>query len=369
MHRIHILDHMPAPGIPGKYWHPVFLNLSTFREMGLAFRFFSGIKPALTDCDTLFLSSRYFHLEGKAAGERKACLEQIAGLGSRVKAVVWFDIRDSSGNAQFEVLPYVTRYVKKQLLRDRSLYRKSLYGNRLFTDYYHRQFGVADAYEEAFCPLPGEQEHKLALAWNLGLTDFRSNTILSKAKDLLWDFIERFTRSGHRLEWGDPGEERANDLLALFNTKYERETVAFQRKKAFELLESAAMENSVYGGVRLPKKEYKRLMSDSKIVLSLFGWGEVCYRDMEAFMAGAALLMPDMSHLETWPDFYVPYRTYHPFKWDLSDMVDGCRKLLAKKKYRMELAAQGQRTYRSQWDRNGKERFCERMKQVILLGC
>ena len=54
-------------------------------------------------------------------------------------------------------------------------------------------------------------------------------------------------------------------------------------------------------------------------MLSPFGWGELCLRDYEAVLGGALLLKPDMSHLETWPDVFVPHDTYAPFDWDATD--------------------------------------------------
>ena len=31
---------------------------------------------------------------------------------------------------------------KNQIFRDKTIYQKQLYGNRFFTDYYHREFGI-----------------------------------------------------------------------------------------------------------------------------------------------------------------------------------------------------------------------------------
>ncbi len=56
-------------------------------------------------------------------------------------------------------------------------------------------------------------------------------------------------------------------------------------------------------------------------VLSPFGWGEVCFRDAEAVIAGAVLVKPLMDHVETWPDIYLPRETYMPVAWDASDVV------------------------------------------------
>jgi hypothetical protein len=58
---------------------------------------------------------------------------------------------------------------------------------------------------------------------------------------------------------------------------------------------------------------------DSKLCFSPFGYGEVCWRDFEAMFAGSLLLKQDMSHLHCTPDVYIPFETYVPLAWDLSD--------------------------------------------------
>jgi hypothetical protein len=55
---------------------------------------------------------------------------------------------------------------------------------------------------------------------------------------------------------------------------------------------------------------------------SPFGYGEVCWRDYEAVIAGSMLLKPDMSHIESSPDIFIPGQTYVPLRWDLSDLEE-----------------------------------------------
>ena len=86
----------------------------------------------------------------------------------------------------------------------------------------------------------------------------------------------------------------------------------------------------------------------SKIILSPFGWGELCLRDFEAVFNGALLLKPDMSHLETWPDIFVPGETYIPFGWDAEDLVDQAERYLTDETARLAIARAAAERYRSQ---------------------
>lgn len=55
---------------------------------------------------------------------------------------------------------------------------------------------------------------------------------------------------------------------------------------------------------RVSRAEYNREICRAAAIFSPFGVGEVCYRDFEAALHGAALVKPDMSHLVTRPNVY-----------------------------------------------------------------
>ena len=70
---------------------------------------------------------------------------------------------------------------------------------------------------------------------------------------------------------------------------------------------------------RVSREEYFKELFDAKLCFSPFGYGEVCWRDFEAMFTGSLLLKPDMSHLDCYPEVFIPYQTYVPLAWDLSD--------------------------------------------------
>jgi hypothetical protein len=57
-------------------------------------------------------------------------------------------------------------------------------------------------------------------------------------------------------------------------------------------------------------------------VFSPFGYGELCWRDIEAIIAGAVLIKPDMTHLETRPNLFENNVTYLPVNWDFSNLEE-----------------------------------------------
>lgn len=92
------------------------------------------------------------------------------------------------------------------------------------------------------------------------------------------------------------------------------------RKNLIDNLDTKFNIAKLQNGIRLPIEEYYNRMLNSKIILAPFGFGEMAPRDLEAAMFGSILIKPDMSHLETIPNLYVPYETYIPCKHDFSDL-------------------------------------------------
>ncbi len=366
MMRIIIVDHHGRVPLAGEYWMPLYLNRRRLHGLGVVIHF-DSVQQDLTklagECDLMFLSSRAFYVKGNDADERRRVLRTLEHLHHTNAKIVWFDMRDSAGNSQFEVLPYVDAYWKKQIYKDRSHYYRHLYGNRLYTDYYHRENGISDSYNEDVALLTKEHEHKLGLSWNLGVTDFHARPLPRRLLDIALD--RAGLRRHPRIPWIDPGRYREHGLIALFRAQYERDTVAYQRRRALAILEEYRRSDAPAAAAifaqkqRVPRHKFTELLGRAKIVLSLYGWGEVCYRDYETWSAGAALLMPDMSHLETVPDMYTAHETYWPLRWDLSDLVSSYETLMNDDELRVHLARAGQDRYRNFWSDAEQQKFCE----------
>ena len=75
-------------------------------------------------------------------------------------------------------------------------------------------------------------------------------------------------------------------------------------------------------------EQFVEIMKRSKVGISPFGMGELCYRDLELIQWGCLLLKPDMSKVITEPDFFKPMETYVPVKPDWSDLNEVVDKIL-----------------------------------------
>jgi hypothetical protein len=82
----------------------------------------------------------------------------------------------------------------------------------------------------------------------------------------------------------------------------------------------------------------------SKICVSPFGYGEICWRDFEAVCLGCLLIKPDMGHVRTAPDLFIPGVTYAPVRWDFSDLEEVCSHYLENEKERVQIAQRARET-------------------------
>jgi len=73
---------------------------------------------------------------------------------------------------------------------------------------------------------------------------------------------------------------------------------------------------------RLPFQEYIKNLMNSKISLSPFGMGEICFRDYECMQYGTIMIKPNHDLVKTIPDIYEPGKTYIDVKYDWSDLEE-----------------------------------------------
>ena len=89
---------------------------------------------------------------------------------------------------------------------------------------------------------------------------------------------------------------------------------------------------------RVGRREYYAEMMRSKICLSPFGYGEICWRDFEAVLCGCLVIKPDMAHLQTVPDVFQANLTYVPVSWDYADLGEKCLHFLENPQERQRIA-------------------------------
>ena len=79
---------------------------------------------------------------------------------------------------------------------------------------------------------------------------------------------------------------------------------------------------------KLPFQEYIKVLHNSKLSLSPFGMGEICFRDFECMQWGTVIVKPNMSMVRTKPNIYIEDETYILVKPDWSDLKEKTKKVL-----------------------------------------
>ena len=125
-------------------------------------------------------------------------------------------------------------------------------------------------------------------------------------------------------------KDKSIDICAIFQANHGecydhgvRNDIPYthHRKGLWDKLETMKHKYSMIAD-KLPFQEYMIKLKDSKICLSPFGMGELCFRDFESVLTGTIMLRPDQSNLITSPNIYVEGETYVGCKLDWSDVEE-----------------------------------------------
>lgn len=262
--------------------------------------------------------------------------------GARIGCLDWFAPTDLRNAARMD--GEIDFYVKKHLLRDRGQYGRPTLGDTNLTDHYARRFDLPDP-ERCF-PVSSSFLDKLVLGPSF-----------VTAPLILPEFLHAVPTP----------RRRPIDLHARFEmagTPWYRA----MRREAEAAADSCTGLNVVRGaGVR--QSHFLAEMQRTKVCFSPFGYGEVCWRDYEAVLSGAVVLKPDMSHIETDPDIFVPWETYAPVAWDLSDFREVLDRLLSDSALREGIARKAYESVQGWLRSDGFARRMQKLFQSVSAVC
>lgn len=358
MRRVCVLHETTYSQNGAAFLFPLYYHARALRARGVVLSFTTDAETAAGEWDVLCVSSRYFTRWWSERGP-ESVMTYLERVRRSTPTIVWFDITDSTGTTQFGVLPYVDRYCKGQVLRDRTRYQQRYIGARIYTDYYARLFDIrGDIPDEAHLnvsPSDGDCS-KIYVGWNAGLAHYG---VLGPKLQRMWHWTRGAVPRWYSQEWTPPQMARPVPVSCRIGTTHHRQTVARPRQEIARRL------NAYLRTEKLSRRAYFEEMRRSRAVVAPFGLGEITLRDFEAITCGAVVLKQDMSHVETWPDLWVPGETYLPFAWDFSDLEARVHEVERDAERMAAIATEAQRRYaRVLSSREGAEEFCDR-----FLGC
>lgn len=251
--------------------------------------------------------------------------------------VCWMDTADSTGTTMFQVMPYVDLYFKKQWLKNKEIYFKHMQGGRIYTDFYYNKYKLdnMEVEKKEYELLSEKYISKCRTSWNVGLGDLYAHNGIKKY--LKYNEMEK-------ISFVSPSIEKNYDIH--FRGSAYPSAVGYQRYLTLQILikmnQIKIPENLE---IKVTKEKYIEEVKRSKILISPFGWGEICTRDFECFAYGALLFKPDMNHVETFPNWYLN-NTYISVDWDFSNFSNILDQYLSDKQQRIEIAEFAQERFR-----------------------
>ena len=275
-----------------------------------------------------FMKGAAKHLEGASQVLVQTWIfdppEKVAKIVERLRALpnnprlVYLD---SMANSDLRIANQLTDfdlYYKKTIFTDHSEYFRKTYGHTTLSDYYGKYYNTP--LDDTDWQVPKEMIPRLRVSPSFvtspGLLDrFRKACPDFSAEHRDIDVHGRIGGTDKESWYGDlrrDGARLIDDLQGLSVTK----------------------------GFGIPFNEFMAELERSKLCFSPFGYGEHCWRDIEAVCCGSVVLKQDASHLRTDPDLYVPYETYVPLRWDMQDFEEKVRELLANDALREKIARQ-----------------------------
>ncbi|MEL6796089.1 MAG: glycosyltransferase [Planctomycetota bacterium] len=288
----------------------------------------------------------------ETAADVASLFAEFAAREPRPKLIM-LDYYAPTCSPHFGVLPHVDLYIKRQVLRDTEAYQREYDGGFVYADFVQNTLGFdLDGWHFGSTPDPAHL-NKLVSGWNLGVC-FRNRSLLrlSDRASVPW-----------RLR-----PYAVNRRVGLTNAAKKEQWYQFSRRKLLEAIEPLASKRRMTGIGRVGAKRYFAEMALAKLTLSPFGWGEVCFRDYEAIACGSLLVKPDMSHLVTSPDIYVPHETYVPIPWDFEGAAEICDRYLSDPRESTRIVRNARAVLRDYFEKGGFFRDVEQtLGRVVTL--
>ena len=232
---------------------------------------------------------------------------------------------DSFANADIrwaEIFRSASLYFKKSIFCDDSEFSRTTYGDTNLADFYSKLYGLAE--NETNWRVSNSLLQKLRLAPNFLTAPDLSLALLSPSLGRSKKDVDLHARLGGTSAGGWYGAMR----------------------KHAECIVDELAGLHVVKGTGVSRRVFADELSRSKVCFSPFGYGELCWRDIEAIAAGAVLIKPDMSHLRTEPDLYRDQETYIACRWDFADFADKLHEILKDEEKRHRLTINAKRIAR-----------------------
>lgn len=271
--------------------HPIWLDLHQWNQLNF------DLLNASRAPEVIWLQTKW----DTPKAEVKNLISKFRHFWTKTPVVYldWFAPTDLRNAYIFEL---VDLYIKKNILVDVNLYQNGFHDTNLveFESQWNKKFLIP--------------KHK-------GL----SEELLLQKLHLGWSFAINLRLVSELKRKRHLSDKRPINIHCRMAAPHPRTTwYTHMRGRSMDAVKKIKLNNIVAEVKKLKWKQYLKEINLSKLCFSPYGYGEVCWRDFEAVACGATLVKPDMGHLRSLPDLFIPFETYIPVKWDMSDLEEKC---------------------------------------------
>jgi hypothetical protein len=147
-----------------------------------------------------------------------------------------------------------------------------------------------------------------------------------------FDCMRSWVERARKRQKDDQWRKRPIDALFMGTTRYEKPWIpALTRHRqqfAKNLRKIAGLKIMCAMNRAIPRGDYFRLSNQTKIIVSPWGYGEICYRDFEGILDDCVLIKPRTNFIQTLGDVLEEGQTYQGCQIDASDLEATIRRVL-----------------------------------------
>ncbi len=355
-----------APNARG-WLYSIIKHKPRLSEMGIDLSFYLENSEEVKFCDVVIVESKF--IRDYWIKDKEKIFELLINLKTQNNKVFFYDLGDSTYSWDLEVLPYVDKFLKPYIFKDKTNYCVPLDGCNIITNYYKTRGMIqSDNYRKPQFIKEKDKKllDKIHVGFNYIFADYSCNSNLWK-----YDYFNRLIRRSFKIfskmiknpkikDFISPGKNRTQDLSCRISINGYSKGVEYHRQETAKILNNHLLTN------KLSRKDYFSEIQNSKLVISPFGWGEINLpRDYEVALSGAVLFKPDISHIDTWPDIFNK-DTVVQYKWDLSNLLELVEKTISNYDDYIQFAIRLQNQYKQfSFDEFGQEKFCEHFINIL----
>ena len=324
-------------------FHPIYRWNKKLRENHLFIKFFKNHKN-LESGDVLIIDYRYVRSSTVGLSEKSRMSFTINLFKKERKnfnTLIFFDSGDSTGSRCFSLINYVDVFWKKQVLKDKDEYLK----DKGLKNWQCWLPDNLNSFDQNYDKPSKKDLKKIKIAWNISLCGYYDTNNLVQAFLANSKFSSLFLNSKFNSAF------KYGHLLTSYRVSFNKqvqlkERYNYQRKKIKNILLSMSSNHNIKCEGKLPKKKYLEEIKKSKVIISPYGHGEICYRDFEAIVNGSLLIKPNVNHLETFPNLFIENVTYVPINWDGSNLEGILKKIENNPNEYLEIVEKAQSLFR-----------------------